>query len=179
MVTTRNLSLQKGTTLIEMMVALAILSIISYVFTQVQAYIMRFTLVSQAKQETVQESRTALSVMQKMIQQGNASTFVIDQENGAPPYSRLYFQATSPEGVDREFYFFQQTRTLVMWYRDVGAAAWKQKRLTEKVRLVTFFYPITNDNQLISVNLTISKRTAESKETFLQMALQKIRIQNT
>jgi prepilin-type N-terminal cleavage/methylation domain-containing protein len=170
---------QRGATLIELMLAITISAIIGYSFTQVQHYIMRFTLVTQAKQETVQESRTALTVMQKMIQQGNASTFVIDQSTSQPPYSRIYFQATTPEGVDREFYFYQVGKTLYMDYRNVGAQAWRRKVLTLNVRFLSFFYPITSDNRFLSVTLTVSKKTAEQKETFLQMALQKIRILNS
>ncbi|OGR83809.1 MAG: hypothetical protein A2902_03825 [Elusimicrobia bacterium RIFCSPLOWO2_01_FULL_64_13] len=169
----------RGVTLVEMMISLTIMGIIAYSFTQVQSYITRFTLVSKAKQETTQESRTALTVMQKMIQQGSAGTFVIDQVDGEPPYSRLYFQTTTFDGTDREFYLYQYGSNLYMDYRDVGAAAWKQKLLTPNVRFISFFYPITFDNRLISVSLTVSKKTAEAKETFLQMALQKVRIINS
>ncbi len=168
----------RGVTLIELMIAISISTLVGYSFTQAQRIIMRFTLASKVKQETVQESRTALTVMQKMIQQGKASTFVIDQQSGQGPYSRLYFQCTDLDGNDREFYFYQLGRNLLMDYRTVGATAWKSKTLTKNCRFLTFFYPQSNDNTLMSVNLTVSKRTAEQKETFLQMALQKVQILN-
>ena len=66
-----------------------------------------------------------------------------------------------------------------MDYRALGAAAWKSRILSKNCRFLTFFYAQSSDNRLISVNLTISKKTAEQKETFLQMTLQKIRIHNS
>lgn len=167
-----------GVSLVELMIAIAISGIIGVVFAQMQHYITRFTLVSKAKQETVQESRTALLVMQKLIQQGTASTFVIDQSTGQFPYSRIYFESTDVNGNVKEFYFYQIEEKLYMAYRNQGAASWHQKVLTDKVRFLAFYYPKTNDNKLISISLTISKKTAEEKETFLQLALQKVRIMN-
>ncbi len=160
------------------MIALVISAMVGYAFTQAQKYILRFTLVSKAKQETVQESRTALIIMQKMLQQGNASTFVIDQQTGQAPYSRVYFQCLDLDGNTREFYFYQIGRYLYMDYRNLNDAVWKSKILSKNCRFISFFYPESNNNTLMSVNLTISKRTAEQKETFLQMALQKIQILN-
>lgn len=183
----KNRANQKGVTLPELMVTILISSIIGIVFTQMQRYIVRFTLISKAKQETVQESRTALLVMQKMIQQGSAATFIIDQSTSMvggqmswqPPYSRIYFQATNMNGTTREFRFYQIGRYLYMDYKSLEETSWKQKILTKNVRFMSFFYPVSDDNQLISISLTISKKTAEGKETFLQMALQKVRIMNS
>lgn len=169
----------KGVTLVELMVAITISAIIGIAYTKMQEYILRFTLVSKAKQESVQEARTALTVMQKMIQQGSASSFVMDQQPAQPPYSRIYFKCTDMDGNTREFSFYQISRTLYMDYRTLGEAAWKSRILSKNCRFLTFFYAQSSDNRLISVNLTISKKTAEQKETFLQMTLQRIRIQNS
>ena len=175
----KSAALQRGVTLVELMISITIASLMGYAFTKVQSYILRFTLVSKAKQETVQESRTALTIIQKLIQQGTASTFVIDQQSGQPPYSRLYFQSTDLNNVTREFYFYQIGRSLYMDYRSLGDPAWKSKIISKNLRFITFFYPETNDNTLLSVTLTVSKRTAEQKETFLQLAIQNVRILNT
>jgi len=176
MVTRKN---ETGVSLIELMIAIAISGVIGIVFSQSQHFITRFTLVAKAKQEVVQESRTAITVMQKLIQQGSATTFVIDQSTGQPPYSRLYFQATDTNGVTKEFYFYQSSKNLYLDYRTVGASSWNQKLLTKNVKFLSFFYPRTDDNKLLSLTLTLSKQTAEQKETFLQLSLQKIRIYNS
>ena len=169
---------QRGVTLVELTVTLAISAILGLVFSLAQSYIARFTLLSKAKQITVQESRTALSVMQKMLQQASASTIVIDQLAGQAPYSRIYFHFTDSQNQTKEFYFYQTDRVLYMDYRPLGASAWNQKILSKNVRFVSFFYPDSSDNRLISLTLTVAKQTAEQKETFLQLSLQKIRIMN-
>ncbi len=158
---------------------ITIMGVVGMVFMQAQRYIVRFTLVTKAKQQTVQESRTALMVMQKLVQQGQASTFEIDQSTGQPPYSRLYFKMTTAEGTVKEVKIYQLSKILYLDYRDEGAANWNEKVLTSNVRFVSFFYTKTDDSRLLSISLTISQKTAENKETFLQMALQKVRIYNT
>lgn len=170
---------ERGVTLIELMMAVTISGIIGLVFTDAQKFIVRFTLLAKAKQETVQESRTALLVMQKLVQQGSATTFVIDSSTGQPAYSRLYFEATDVDGVAKQYRIYQIESTLYLDYKKQSDSSWNQKVLTKKVRFVSFFYPRTTDNRLLSISLTISKSTAEGKETFLQLALQKVRIQNS
>lgn len=169
------ISCEKGTTLSELLVSVAILGLISTVVATFFTQATNFQKISQAKLEIQRDARECLDLMNRNIREGIASTIIIDRYNSSqPPYSRIYFENKSNDKV----YFFQNGTKLCMQVDKSGTGWGGVKILAENLRYLAFSYPETDIPSLISVSLTFERSTYLGRSKALQLAIEKVRVMN-
>jgi prepilin-type N-terminal cleavage/methylation domain-containing protein len=97
----KRLAGQAGMTLVELVVAMAMLSIVLLIFTSVLASVQRTVVVNQRYSEANDQARLALQQLDRELRSGNVITDPADAISGftgAPAYQRLliYTQANLP-----------------------------------------------------------------------------------
>ena len=88
---------RRGYSLIELMLVVAIVGSIAMVGPRLMIQMTRFFRQNQARVDIQREARTVFDLMGRNLRQAQASTIVVDQLSGQPPYSRVSFtKRTSP-----------------------------------------------------------------------------------
>ena len=158
---------RSGFTLVEMLIVVAILGIVTLSAPQLFTQITRFFRQNQARVDIQRDARTVFDLMGRTLRQAQASTIVVDQLAGQPPYSRVYFKKV--DGT--EITYYQEGRKLYLV--DVGT-----KAIAENLRYLAFSHPQTDNDKLVSVALTLEKSTYEGRVKALQLSVEKIRLHN-
>lgn len=159
---------RKGTTLVELMIVIAIIGVIFSVGHSILMNITRFTQLSNSRLETQSGAREALSHISKTLRQARASTVVISNQTGQPPLSKISFTAID----GRTLGYYQSGKAL--YFLNGGFAT----KLSENLRYIAFHHPRTDDSAIISVSVTYEKGTYEGGTKALQMAIEKVRVMN-
>lgn len=167
MVTRFRRARRAGYTLTELMMVVAILGILSTVGATMLTQVVRFFSMNQARVEIQRDARAVFDLMARNLRQAQASTIVIDQLSGQPPYSRVSFTKESGDAIS----FYQQGKTLYLV--DGGT-----KTLCGNVRFLSFTFPRTDDDNLLSISLTLEKTTYNQQAKALQLSVEKIKVHN-
>ena len=158
---------RRGYTLAELMLVVAILGILAGVGGTLFIQVFRFFRQNQARIDIQRDARAVFDLMSRNLRQAQASTIVIDNAAGQPPYSRVVF--TKQNG--RELSYYQQGNKL---YQVDGGA----KAVCENLRYVAFSTPRTDDENLVSIALTLEKGTYEQQTKALHLSVEKINVPN-
>lgn len=156
-----------GYSLVEVMMAVAIIGIMSLVGPQLLIQTTRFFRQNQARVDIQRDARAVFDLMGRNLRQAQASTVTVDQLSGQPPYSRVTFTKKNGDAI----VYYQQGDKLYMV--DGGT-----KALTGNLRYVAFAHPRSDDDNLISVTITLEKATYNIQTKALQLSVEKIRIHN-
>ncbi|MCB4756710.1 MAG: prepilin-type N-terminal cleavage/methylation domain-containing protein [Elusimicrobia bacterium] len=168
MVKKRLLPPSLGVTLIEMMIVVAILGILASVGPLLLKNVTRFYRLNAARLETVRDARNCLTQINQALRQATASTIVISQESGQPPYSTIFAQT-----VDSRSLKFYQSGNKLNFVQNASTVT-----ISENLRYIAFTYPRTDDSTILSVSVTFEKKTYEGQTKAIQMAIEKVRIMN-
>ena len=159
---------QKGYTLTEMMVVVAVLGIVVAGSSIILRNFTRFWRLSVAKTEIQKDARTIMSLMNKNIRQAQASTIVVDEVTNEPPWSRITFTTVSGNDIC----YYQSGGKL---YQTVNT---KTIMLGENLRILRFMYPNTDSATIIGVSVCFEKATYEGGTKTLQLSIEKVRVMN-
>jgi Tfp pilus assembly protein FimT len=159
---------ERGTTMVELLIVVAIMGLISLTVPSFLRNITRFNRLTTARLETQRSARDALNQIMNVLHQAKASTVVISQESGQSPYSSASF--TTVDG--RSLKYYQQGNNLYFVSNS------STRTVASGLRYIAFSYPRTDDDGIISVSLTFEKGTYEGGTKTLQMAIEKVRIMN-
>lgn len=159
---------EKGYTITEMMIVVAILGIIVSGFAVLITNLTRFWRLNLARTEVQREARRCLSLMNQNIRQAQASTVTIDQITSNPPWSRITFATIGTVTTS----YYQDRNKL---YQIVSG---QTSMLAENLRSIAFWYPETSDTSIISISLCFEKATYEGGTKALQLSIEKVRIMN-
>lgn len=161
---------RRGYTLVELMLVVAIVGIIFSIAPQLMIQMTRFFRQNRARIEIQREARTALDLINRNLRQAKATSIVIDQIAGEPPYSRITFTRLVAGGT-ANMKFYQEGNFLYM-VRDSTVP------ISRNLRYLGFSYPRTDNDKLISVSLTTETGTYEQQTKALQLSVDKVRIMN-
>lgn len=141
---TRIRDTQNGITLIEVVIAVTISSIIVLSLSGYLNSVIRFFRLSQIQFELQNSVRTSMNLMSRWLRMANRDSIQITELPGQPPYSRIVF--TNPKGT---FSFYQQNNKL--YFSDLIAGTTKE--IVSCVYRVSFLYPKTQSEDIISISL--------------------------
>lgn len=157
-----------GVTLVEMMIATAVLGIVFALGPGLLTNITRFARLSKARIETQRAARDSLNQINQSLRQAEASSITITSEPGQPPFSSITFDTVD----DRSLKFFQSGKEL-RFVQDNSTTT-----LADGLRYIAFTYPRTDNSKILSVSVTYEKDTYQGGTKALQMAIEKVRIMN-
>ena len=159
---------RRGTTLIEIMVAVAILGIVFSIGPALLTNVTRFSRLSSARIETQRNARDALNLINQALRQASASSIVVSNEPSQAPFSSISF--TTADGRWLKFY---QSGTSLSFVQNTST-----NTIADGLRYIAFSYPRTDDSDIVSVSVTFQKDTYQGGSKALQMAIEKVRIMN-
>lgn len=158
----------KAYTLVEVIMVVAVMSIVVMGTFTILTNFTRFWRTNQAKIDVQRDSRIVLSLINRRLRQAQQSGITIDQVTGAPPWSRITFTDVNSSSVS---YYQSGTRL----YQTVDG---KTIMLGDNLRTLRFTYPSTDDGAIIGVSVCFEKATYEGGTRTLQMSIDKVRVMN-
>jgi len=158
----------KGYTLVELMIVVAILGVIATLGPNIFINITRFERLNSAQRETQRGARESLAQINRNIRQANSSTIVVSNEPDQPPYSSVSFSLAD----GRSLKYYQSGKTLYV------ASQGSTTTLCGNLRHIAFSFPRSDDLKIMSISVTFEKDTYEGGSKALQMAIEKVRIMN-
>jgi prepilin-type N-terminal cleavage/methylation domain-containing protein len=156
-----------GFTLVEALMVVAIVGVVFGLAPTLLIQMTRFFRQNRARVEIQRDARNALDLINRNLRQAKASTVVVDAAASQPPYSRIAF--TKAQGSSLTFY--QQGKTLYM-------VSGGTKAISSNLRYLAFTYPRSDDDNIISVSITMETGTFETKTKALQLSVEKVRVMN-
>ena len=160
--------IQRGFTLAEMMITIAVMGIVSSVLWVVFIQGFRMWRINKAEIEVSRNARISLDIMLKNLREAQASTVEISSEGSNPPYSKVSFTNIDDEVVE----IFQEGNKA---YISIDG---DDKRFAENIRNL-FFSPVeSGDENVISVGVCVEQVTYEGKMKTARLSSQKVRIMN-
>ena len=157
----------RGTTLIELMIVVAIVGTIVMVAPNLYKQVRRFFFLNNTRIELQREARSTMQIMTSRIRQAQSTTLVIDQQTGEPYYSRITFTDVDNNPIC----FYQSGKNLKLV--DVST-----RTLTTNLRYLAFALPRSDDFGIVSVSFTLEKSIYEGQTKALHMASEKVRVMN-
>jgi prepilin-type N-terminal cleavage/methylation domain-containing protein len=168
MVTNFSKQTRKGTTMVELMIVVAILGVVGLVAPRLVINTSRFFTMNNARVDLQRDARNAMSIMNRNLRQAQAATLVIDQISGQPYYSRLTFTKIDGKIIS----YFQDGDELMMVVNG------NTNRLSDNLRYLAFALPKSDDLGIISVSVTFEKSIFEGRKKALHMASERVRVMN-
>lgn len=159
---------QKGVTLVEMMIVVALSSIIVGGMSVLMVTYSRAEKLTRARINAQQNVRIYLDLMMKLLREAQASTVVVDQATSAPPWSRITFTNIESQSVC----FYQSGSKL---YSTIGGTT---KMLATNLRSLKFTYPMTTDDAIIGVSLCFEEVVYGTQTNVLHLSVEKVRLLN-
>jgi prepilin-type N-terminal cleavage/methylation domain-containing protein len=159
---------QRGVTLTELMIAVAILGIVFTVAPKLLINITRFFRLSNARIETQRAARDALGQINQTLRQATATSVVITQETSQPPASSIAFST-----IDGRWLKYYQSGKDLEFVNNTSTRA-----LASGLRYIAFSHPRSDDSTILSVSVTFEKDTYQGGTKALQMAIEKVRVMN-
>lgn len=146
----------------------AILGVISAIGPRLLISTQQFFLQTIARTDVQRDIRVALDLMNRNIRQASAASVTISQDTGQLPYSRISFTTLNGTAMS----YKQSGRKLIQ------TAGTTQKTLVNDIEYLAFTYPQTDVNTVVSISVTLQKKTFSGRSTALQMAITKVRVMN-
>jgi len=169
------LKMNAGTTLVELMIVVAVIFTISAGVSTVITKVMQLWQSSKVRSDIEREVRTSLEVIEKSLRGAQESTVVIDSfSSSQPPYSRISFTDINGRSIS----FYQLNKKLKL------QTASGSSTLMTNLRNIMFTYPCTRqasdeENVIIMVSLSAEGQYFWGGNTRIyHMNLEKIRIMN-
>lgn len=162
------LKTERGVTLVELMVVVAIIGVMATVGPDLYKQVRRFFFLSNTRVELQRDARASMYLITRQLRQAKSNTIVITRETGQPYYSKITF--TDIDG--RQVVFYQTGKDLYM------AVNSQVSKVCSNLRYLAFAFPRSDDMGIISVALTVEKTMYEARTKALHMASEKVRVMN-
>jgi prepilin-type N-terminal cleavage/methylation domain-containing protein len=157
----------RGYTLIELMLVVSIIGVVFLIGGGLIVSFTRYFLTSQARQDVQRDARIAFELVSRNLRQAQASSIVIDQLFGQPPYSRITFTKVSGAPI----VCYQKDKNL--YWVDISTRV-----ISGNLRYLAFAHVRTENDRLVSLAMTLEEDTYERGSKTIQLASDKVRIMN-
>lgn len=158
----------RGYSLIELMMVVAIVGTISMVGPRLLIQLQNFYLLTNARGEIQRDARASIEIVNRFLRQARYRTIIIDSAAGQGPYSRIRFQHID----GRTFQYRQEGNKLIQGVNGVESV------LTRNLVYIAFTFPRSDYPRLVSVSMTMGKKTYLEDIKELELTVQKIRVMN-
>jgi prepilin-type N-terminal cleavage/methylation domain-containing protein len=160
--------LPRGYSLVELMMVVAIVGSIAMIGPRLMIQLQNFYLLTTARGEIQRDARASIEVVNRFLRQARYRTIIIDSAAGQGPYSRIRF--THIDG--RTFQYRQEGSSLIQGVNGVESV------LTRNLVYIAFTFPRSDYPRLVSVSMTMGKKTYLEQVKELELTVQKIRVMN-
>lgn len=164
---------EKGVTLIEMMITVALSSVVVGGMAVMMSSYSRMEKLTRARLNAQQNVRVYLDLMVKMLREAQSSTVVVDQVSGEAPWSRISF--TTIEGTTITYYQGPHIEGKKALFQTVNGTT---RRLADNLRTLKFTYPSTDDTNIIGVSLCFEETVYGTQTNVLHLSVEKVRLMN-
>lgn len=165
---------QLGTTLVELMVVVAILGVLFTVGPGLFNNAFKLWKNTEAKTETQRDARVTLGLIEGLLRQASNATVVLTRHNTSqPPYSKIQF--STPAG---DTYYFYQSGTDLWIYHQSPTAVVHNRVIAKNLRYISFGYPVSVNETLLSVSLCFEKGTFAQETKNFYLSTQRIKVMN-
>lgn len=158
----------RGYTLIELMMVVAIVGAVAMVGPRLMIQLQNFYLLTTARGDIQRDARASIEIVNRFLRQARYRTIIIDSAAGQGPYSRIRFQHID----GRNFQYRQQGNRLIQGVNGVESV------LTRNLVYIAFTFPRSDYPRLVSVSMTMGKKTYLEDIKELELTVQKIRVMN-
>lgn len=159
---------RRGYSFVEMMMAVAIVGAIAMIGPRLMIQLQNFYLLTTARGEIQRDARASIEVINRFLRQAKYRSIIIDAATGQAPYSRIRFQHID----GRNFQYRQEGNRLIQAVDGVETV------LTRNLVYIAFTFPRSDYPRLVSVSLTMGKKTYLEQIKELELTVQKIRVMN-
>lgn len=160
----------RGVTLIELLIVVAILGLVVALWPRILMQCAVFWRMNRARLETTRDARNGMEVIISKLRQASASSVLVDELPGHPPYSRITFLIGGSQ-----FRFWQDGLRLMMSKDGV------EHPMSDNLRTLTFSYPDLSKPELVAISITMEQRVFSGRSgevKAVRLASEKVRILN-
>ena len=171
----RKLINKKGTTLVELMITVAIIGVLFSVGPDLFKNTFKIWRLTEVQTEVQQDARVTLNLIESLLRQAKTSSVTLTRlDSSQPPYSKIQF--TTPAG---DTYYFYQSGTNLWIYHLSPTAVVHNRIIATNLRYIAFGYPVSTDEMLLSVSICYERSTYEKQTKDFYLSTQKIKVMNT
>jgi prepilin-type N-terminal cleavage/methylation domain-containing protein len=159
---------RRGYSLVELMMVVAIVGTVAMIGPRLMTQLQNFYLLTTARGDIQRDARASIEIVNRFLRQARYRTIIIDSAAGQGPYSRIRF-----EHIDgRTFQYRQEGNKLIQGVNGVESV------LTRNLVYIAFTFPRSDYPRLVSVSMTMGKKTYLENIKELELTVQKIRVMN-
>lgn len=165
----------KGVTLTELLISVAIIGLLSAVVGIFLINIFKFYRLNTAKGEIQRDARACIDLINRNLRQAISSSVTITRYNSNhPPCSMIQFTHIKGDA----FRYYQLNNQFYISVCEQGTNTWRTNKISDNIRSVFFTYPDISDPTIVSVSLCFEKSTYQGATKALQLSVEKVRIMN-
>ena len=159
----------RGMTLVETMITVAIIGIVASVMWGVFMQGFRMWRLHSAQTEVQRDARRILDLMGRNLRQARAASVSISRNAATdPPFSQISFQKINGNSIS---YYQDGTE----FYQTVDGVT---TRFGQNVRNLSFVPVESGDSTVISMGLCVEAITYQGRTRTLKLSIEKVRIMN-
>ncbi|MCB4756713.1 MAG: prepilin-type N-terminal cleavage/methylation domain-containing protein [Elusimicrobia bacterium] len=166
---------QDGVTLVELMVVVAIVGVLVVTGPQLFTNTFKLWRITESRTEVQRDARISLTLIEGLLRQASKDSIVLTrQDANQPPYSKIQFSVPSGD----TYHFYQLGRDL--WIYHLSPTSVTHNRIiASNLRYVSFGYPVSTDESLLSVAVCFEKGTYAGLTKNFYLSTQKIKVMNS
>lgn len=165
---------RRGYTLTELMIVMGVLGMMTLVTSQLLTSTFRLWRINQVRVETQRDARTIMGLIESRMREGSADSVILSRQNATePPYSKIQFQDV--DGKTHRFYALGKELRMENYSVASGSHT---STLSKDLRTLTFAYPDSTKDNLLSVALCLEKTAFSGQTREFYISVQRVSVGN-
>jgi hypothetical protein len=155
------------------MITVALIAVVMTVGPNLVQQLTHFWWMQRARINVQKNARISMDLINRNLRQATASSIVVSQRSGQPPYSWITFSVDKGTGpLIGNYGVYQEGKYLK--YMSHGTTS----TLADNLRYLAFTYPRTDNAGIVSVSMTFEEATFSGYKKALQLSIEKVRVMN-